>query len=78
MNTSLEDYLRSKLHVLEKKGYYQLSTDTVRCWIDVYNEQINLKQEVKTPRVYKCPKCNDRLLIRYRDGKQCSSCSYII
>lgn len=40
MKISLENYLRNKLDEVESMHSYELATDTIRCWIDEYNEQL--------------------------------------
>ena len=42
MKKSLEIYLRNKLNEVESMGYFELATDTIRCWIDEYNEQLRI------------------------------------
>jgi hypothetical protein len=38
MNISLENWLRDKLNETERMADYEVATDTVRCWIDEYND----------------------------------------
>jgi len=38
MNISLENWLREELDNLERNNEYNVSTDSVRAWIDLYNE----------------------------------------
>ena len=38
MNISLETWLRDKLSETEMYGQYEIGTDTVRAWIDLYND----------------------------------------
>lgn len=38
MNTSLENWLRDRLYEVERMHEYSIGTDTVRAWIDLYNE----------------------------------------
>jgi hypothetical protein len=38
MNITLENWLRNKLQETEEMLCYDLATDTLRCWIDEYNE----------------------------------------
>ncbi len=38
MNNSLESSLRKVLDELEGLGIYEISTDTVRGWLDIHNE----------------------------------------
>lgn len=38
MNISLENWLRNKLHEVEETHNYGIATETVRAWIDQYNE----------------------------------------
>lgn len=40
MGISLDNYLRNKLDEVESMHSYELATDTLRCWIDDYNEQL--------------------------------------
>lgn len=40
MRISLENYLRNKLDKVESMSSFELATDTLRCWIDEYNEQL--------------------------------------
>lgn len=44
MKMSLETWLRDKLDEKEKKHDYEVATDTVRAWIDLYNEKQSQKQ----------------------------------
>lgn len=44
MKMSLENWLRDKLDEKEKKHDYEVATDTVRAWIDLYNEKQSQKQ----------------------------------
>lgn len=46
MKISLENYLRNKIDEVESMHSYELSTDTIRCWIDEYNEQLRLSDVV--------------------------------
>lgn len=41
MKISLENYLRNKLDEVESMHSFELATDTIRCWIDEYNEQLH-------------------------------------
>lgn len=47
MNISLENWLRDKLDEVERKGAYAVAMETVRAWIDLYNELKEKKDEVK-------------------------------
>ena len=38
MKISLENWIRNKLQETEEMLVYSVGTDTVRCWIDEYNE----------------------------------------
>ena len=45
---SLENWLRNKLQETEENLYYEIATDTLRCWIDEYKDykkQIELDAE---------------------------------
>ena len=41
MNNSLESFLRHEVDVLEKLGVFEIGTDTVRAWIDIFNNNTN-------------------------------------
>lgn len=40
MEISLENYLRDKVDEEESMHSFEIATDTIRCWIDEYNEQL--------------------------------------
>lgn len=40
MKITLENYLRNKLDEVESVHSFELATDTIRCWIDEYNDQL--------------------------------------
>ena len=61
MNISLENYLRGKLYEVERMGSYELATDTIKCWIDEYNEQLNHKHDVSNRRDLVCNYCLERV-----------------
>lgn len=42
MENSLENWLREKLNEVEKMHDYGVATETVRCWIDEYNQLTNV------------------------------------
>ena len=35
---TLENWLRNKLYETEQMGDYDVATETIRCWIDIYND----------------------------------------
>lgn len=41
MSLTLENWLRNKFDEAEIMHYYAVSNDTIRCWIDEYNEMIS-------------------------------------
>lgn len=41
MKISLENYLKNKLDEVEIVHSFELATDTIRCWIDEYIEQLH-------------------------------------
>ena len=50
---SLENWIRNKLQEIEEMQDYSVATDTVRCWIDEYNDKYmvsafteNVKNEI--------------------------------
>lgn len=44
MNISLENWIRNKLQEVEETHDYQVATDSVRAWIDIWKElKIDLK-----------------------------------
>lgn len=47
MNISLENWLRHKLDEVERYGSYGVAMDTVRAWIDLYNELKESEDEIK-------------------------------
>lgn len=47
MNISLENWLRNKLHEVERMQDYSVATDTIRAWIDLYNELKIKEDEIK-------------------------------
>ena len=52
MNITLENWLRNKLQETEEMLCYDLGTDTLRCWIDEYNQfkkdnEINTKEWIE-------------------------------
>lgn len=47
MNISLENWLRNTLDEVDLMCDYEVSTDTVRAWIDLYNELKEKEDEIK-------------------------------
>lgn len=47
MNISLENWLRDKLDEIESMHEYSIATDTVRAWIDLYNDLKVKEDEIK-------------------------------
>lgn len=47
MNISLENYLRNKLDENELMHDYAVATDSVRCWIQEYNELCKSEVEIR-------------------------------
>lgn len=45
MKISLENYLRNKLDEVESMHSFELATDTLRCWIDEYNNNETSKEK---------------------------------
>lgn len=47
MPVSLENFIRNELHDLERMQLYSLPTDTVRCWLDFYIDEVKKQSEQK-------------------------------
>jgi len=43
---TLENYIQAKLYEYERMAEYSVATDTVRCLIDLYNEENNQQQKL--------------------------------
>lgn len=76
MNISLENWLRNKLQENEEMHDYAVATETVRCWIDEY-EQLSQHDVIKTV-------CEHEF-ITIRDGyeyrniyKRCEKCGQTV
>ena len=57
MKISLENYLRNKLDEVESMHSFELATDTIRCWIDEYNEQLRQYNVVRQSEQLICVYC---------------------
>lgn len=44
MSIALENYLRDKLYELESMHEYNVPTDSIRAWIDVYNDLVKSEE----------------------------------
>lgn len=58
MKISLENYLRNKLDEVESMHSFELATDTIRCWIDEYNEQLRKHAVIEQSEQLVCPYCS--------------------
>jgi hypothetical protein len=47
MNISLETWLRNKLNEIESMHDYEVATETVRVWIDLYNDLCKQEKKIK-------------------------------
>lgn len=47
-----EKFIRNKLNDLEKHHEYSVATDTVRCWLDEYNEAVEKSTRISNPDFY--------------------------
>lgn len=47
MNISLENWLRDRLYEVERMHEYSIGTDTVRAWVDLYNDLKVKEDEIK-------------------------------
>lgn len=46
MNINLENWLRNKLQENEEMHDYAVATDTVRCWIEDYNQLCQSEESI--------------------------------
>lgn len=47
MDILLETWLRNKLTETEMYGQYEIGTDTVRAWIDTYNDLFRQEKKIE-------------------------------